>query len=90
MFRLCSIGRLNPKFLVLQEESVLCPSCIFAQAKRTKWSHGKRAAGTIMKAHHINPGDGTMCDQMISDQPGLVPRMDHEYLGPSSESLFFI
>ena len=75
MFRLCSINRLPAKFLILQNESVLCPSCIFAQATRRKWRHGKRQAGKIRREHHTSPGDGTMCDQMMSAQPGLVPRM---------------
>ena len=75
MFRLCSIDRLNPKFLVLQDQSVLCPSCIFAHTKRTNWRHGKRAYGSIRKVHHVKPGDGTICDQTMSAQPGLVPRM---------------
>ena len=39
------------------------------------WRYGKRTYGSIRKAHHIKPGDGTMCDQMMSAQPGLLPRM---------------
>ena len=66
IFRLCLIGPLPEKYLVLQEFKLLCPSCIFAQEKRTSWCKGMRKPGTIRKAHHINPGDGRMCDQSMS------------------------
>ena len=80
MFRLCSVGRLPAKYLVLQDSHLLCPSCIFAQAKRKPWCQGRRQPGTVRKAHHTHPGDGTMCkDQAMSAQPGLVCRMDIKY-----------
>ena len=75
MFRLYSICRLPSKFLVLQDQSMLCPSCIFAQAKRKPWRQGRRQAGTVIRDHHTKPGDDTMCDHDMSAQPGLVPQM---------------
>ena len=53
MFCLYSIERLQSKFLVLQDQNILYPSCIFTQAKRGKWSHGKQVAGTIRKKESL-------------------------------------
>lgn len=47
LFCVCSINQSNHKCLALQDQSLLCPSFIFAVAKRRKWRHGKLAAGTI-------------------------------------------
>ena len=75
MYRLCSTGRLPSIFLVLHAQSILCPSLSF-QAKCKPWRHVKRQAGTIRREHHTNPGDGTIYDQTMSAQKGLVPPMD--------------
>ena len=76
MYRLCSTNSLPSIFLVLQEQSNLCPSYMFAQAKHKPWRHVNRQAGTIGREHHKKPGNSTMCDQTMSAQKGLVPHMD--------------
>ena len=80
MFRLCSNERLPENCLVLQDSHLLRPSCIFAQAKREPWRQGQRQPGTVQKAHRTQPGDGIICDQALSAQPGLVPILDGRYI----------
>ena len=51
----------------------LCPSCAFGGCKRRPW-RTKDKHGSIRKADHSSPGFLVCTDQLVSSQPGLVPR----------------
>ena len=77
MFSLVEHGYLPKKFLKLKGSKFLCPACIFAKQRRRKW----RSRATPGQLKDITPDSDTpgglvFTDQMISKQPGLVPRQD--------------
>ena len=78
MFQLCRNGYLPKKFLKLKTSDLICPSCILGKQKRRPWRH-KGSKGTIRSTNEKNPGDRVSIDQMISHQPGLVPRYDGKH-----------
>ena len=78
MFQLCRSGYLPKRFLKLKSSDLICPSCILGKQKRRPWRH-KGSKGTIRSANEKHPGDRVSIDQMISHQPGLVPRYDGKH-----------
>ena len=78
MFQLCRNGYLPKRFLKLKTSDLICPSCILGKQKRRPWRH-KGSKGTIRSTNEKNPGDRVSIDQMISHQPGLVPRYDGKH-----------
>eukprot|EP00957_Ditylum_brightwellii_P126984 9681427-Ditylum_brightwellii.AAC.1 len=59
-----------------------CTTCLFTKAQRRAWRNQRKKLKSIRKRHHINLGDGTSADHIISHQPGLIPqvtgRLTHE------------
>ena len=75
MYSLAENGYLPRKFLKLNNDKskFVCSSCVFAQMKRQPWrSRGK--PGSIRSPEDTNPGDSVSVDQVVSQQPGLLPR----------------
>ena len=58
MFKLVKNGRLPKKYLQLKGKKIVCPSCVFAKAKRRNWCGGG-APGSLRSATQINPSDCT-------------------------------
>ena len=52
----------------------LCAACAFAQAHRRNWRGKGDLPHGIRRASENNPGDGTSCDHLVSQQPGLMPQ----------------
>ena len=75
MFKLAENGRLSKKYLQLKGKKIVCPSYVFAKAKRRNW-RGRRAPGSLRSETQINPGDCASIEQVISAYPVLVPRID--------------
>ena len=73
MFSLCRNGYLPKKFLRLKSSDLICPSCILGNQKRRPW-RVRNQSSSIRKPSETKPGDRVSIDQMISHQPGLVPR----------------
>ena len=78
MFRLCKVGVLPNKFAALEGSKLICPHCVFGNAKRRQWRQSKKN-GSIRSPKDTLPGDATSIDHIISAQPGLVPRMDSKH-----------
>ena len=66
---------LPKKLLECQDKLPLCVACQFGSAHRRPWRHKGKKSGSIRKEEHVNPGDGVSIDQIISSQPGLIPKM---------------
>ena len=75
MFRLAEFGHLPKRFLRLKKKPPICASCIFSSMKRKAWKRNHERSTTVRKLEHNRPGKGTSVDQLISAQPGLVPRI---------------
>ena len=75
MFRLAEFGHLPKRFLRLKKKPPMCASCIFSSMKRKAWKRGHERSTTVRKLEHNRPGKGTSIDQLVSAQPGLVPRI---------------
>eukprot|EP00957_Ditylum_brightwellii_P118508 9038413-Ditylum_brightwellii.AAC.1 len=52
----------------------ICASCMLGEAHRKQW-RSKGGRGSIKKENEKEPGDGTSIDQLVSNQPGLVPQL---------------
>ena len=75
MHRLVKLGYLPSKFSSLSsDKSLICPSCIFGKMKRRSW-RSRGPPGKILKTTDTRPGSTVCVDQMISKQPGLIPRL---------------
>ena len=75
MFALLENGHLPKKFLRLRRKPPPCPSCIFGKMKKRKWKNTKSSDSSIQKPSHNKPGKCVSVDQLISSEPGLVPRI---------------
>ena len=75
MFKLCDDGVLPKKFLRLKDQTIICPSCIISKMKRKRW-RSKGDINHIRKLEDAHPGGCVSTDQMVSKQPGLVPKQD--------------
>lgn len=73
MFQLCRSGYLPKKFLSLRSDQLICPSCILGKQRKRPW-RVKGQNKTIRKENETSPGDRVSIDQMVSHQPGIVPR----------------
>ena len=73
MFKLRKEGKLDKKFLALQDIKLLCHSCMFVQCKNISWHKETHPAGNVRNPSKTDPGDKFHLDQMQSAQPGLVP-----------------
>eukprot|EP00957_Ditylum_brightwellii_P074903 5692603-Ditylum_brightwellii.AAC.1 len=47
---------------------------MFGEAHCKQW-RSKGGSGSIRKEKEAEPGDGTSTDQLVSNQPGLVPQL---------------
>ena len=79
MFRMAEYGHLPKRFLKIKKNPPMCPSCIFASMKRKAWKRKSERSTTVRKLEHNRPGKGTSADQLISAQPGLVPRISGKH-----------
>jgi hypothetical protein len=75
MFKLCKHGYFPRRFLELQKQKLICPSCTFGKCRRRPW-RTRGQPGQLRSPTETKPGDRTSIDHVISAQPGLVPRMD--------------
>ena len=76
MFQLIEHGKLPEKFKNLKyKTNMICPSCIFGKMKRRSW-RSKAPPKSIINPLLLKPGSQVSIDQVISKQPGLVPRME--------------
>jgi Integrase core domain. len=73
MMNLSSHGFLPKKFLKLKSSLPLYGVCLCGKAKKRSW-HTKAVPKTIRDRKDIMPGAGTLVDQLISHQPGLIPQ----------------
>ena len=75
MHKLAEIGILPGRFKKLKGCTKLkCASCIFGRQKRRPW-RTRAKPSTIRKFSDDKPGVTVSVDQVISANPGLVPRM---------------
>lgn len=74
MNRLVEKGSLPSKFKILKDWHFVCASCLLSQQRRTSW-RSKRKPSSIAKDNVKAPGDMVCIDQIISAQPGLLPRI---------------
>ena len=66
---------LIPKCILKVKKMPLCAACAFAKAHRRNWrSKGSKRKGEIRSRKSKQPGDGTSCDHIVSQQPGLTPQ----------------
>eukprot|EP00957_Ditylum_brightwellii_P191765 14598621-Ditylum_brightwellii.AAC.2 len=75
---LIMLGILPRKLSHLYEENSfhLCASCLFGQAHHKPWrSKGKQSQKKIRHDSDDKPGKGTLIDQLVSNQPDLVPQV---------------
>jgi hypothetical protein len=79
MFRLCKHGYFPRRFLELEKQKLICPSCTFGKCRRCPWRTRGQPAGSLQSDSETSPGDSISIDHVISAQPGLVPRMDGKY-----------
>ena len=75
MFNLSIHDHLPKRFLKLKDKAPPCLSCILGKLQRRKWRTKGAHDKSIRKLHHNKPGKCTSVDQIVSAQPGLVPRM---------------
>ena len=78
MFNLTEHGELPQKFMHLKNKALLCPDCIIGSMKRQSW-RSKGNTGVSRKPHTELPGDMVSVDQLVSKQPGLIPRIDGKH-----------
>ena len=78
MFKLCEKGELPQKFLNLKTKTIICPSCIIGNMKRKPWRY-KNGQSNIRKEDEDFSGACVSVDQLVSKQPGLVPRQDGKH-----------
>lgn len=75
MFQLCRKGFLPKKFLELEHKKLICPSCVLGKQRRRAW-RSKAEAGSLRSEATAEVGSRVSLDNVVSAQPGLVPRMD--------------
>lgn len=78
MFKMCENGELPAKFLALKDKTIICPSCVIGNMKKKPWRY-KNDSSTIRKIDEDFPGACVSVDQLVSKQPGLVPRQDGKH-----------
>ena len=77
MFRLAKAGILTTHFLRLKDKLPLCVSCVVGMQHRSNCrsksvKHGKKSV--LRKYDLSEPGQCVRVYQMISAQPGLIPK----------------
>ena len=75
LFHLTPMGFLTKRSLELQNKPPLCVACKFGAAHRCPWRQNRKKSGLIRRLEQTNPGDGVLVDQIVSDQPGIIPQM---------------
>ena len=76
MFTLCDHNHLLRKKLELKSaKPPPCISYILGKLQRRAWGNSGQNDKSIRKLNHDKPGKCTSVDQIVSAQPGLVPRM---------------
>ena len=78
MFQLCERGELPSKFLALKDKTIICPSCVIGNMKKKPWRYKGSYKG-IRKEDENYSGSCVSVDQLVSKQPGLVPRQDGKH-----------
>eukprot|EP00957_Ditylum_brightwellii_P204611 15340125-Ditylum_brightwellii.AAC.3 len=71
-------GIVPRRFIHLEEEDriPICASCMFGQAHKKPWrTKSKSSKKKIWRDTDDAPGKGTSTDQLVSNQPGLVPQV---------------
>ncbi len=76
LFQLARWKILPNSILACEDKPPLCVACQFGQAHCRPWQCKGKAHGSICKPNKVKPGDGTLVDQIISAQPGLIPQME--------------
>ena len=74
--KLIKIGLLPTKFRAVLKKPPLCISCVFGKMQKRKWRTSKDDFRPIRKDSESFPGARVSTDQIISAQPGLLPRME--------------
>ena len=77
MLRLSNMSILPCRFLKLRNDFPPCVSCLFGQARRRLWRHKSSTTstdGVLLNADITKPGQRVGTDQIVSAQPGLVPK----------------
>ncbi len=65
-----------PKWLAsLKGRCPICVACLFGQAHKRAWRSKSKTKHPIRKLTDDAPGKQASMDQLISDQPGLIPQM---------------
>ena len=77
------------KKLELKHKKLVCPSCVFVKVKRRAWC-SRGSHGSTWRVTHVNLGDGTSIDHIISAHDGLFPCMDgpHKHSRINCERVF--
>ena len=78
MLTMARLGILPRRFLCLEERGAIpvCASCMFGQAHRKPWrTKAKSSKKKIRRDDDTAPGKGTSTNQLVSNQPGLVPQV---------------
>ena len=78
MFKMCENGELPSKFLALKDKTVICPSCVIGNMKRKPWRY-KNGDSKIRQDKENFSGACVSVDQLVSKQPGLLPRQDGKH-----------
>ena len=53
----------------------MCVTCQFGQAHRRPWRVKVKKSGSICRPEQTMPGDGVSVNQIVSEQPGLIPKI---------------
>ena len=69
------MGLLTNRLMERLDNPPLCIACQFGAAHRRTWRTKGKKSGSICRAEKTNPGDGFLVDQIVPDQPRLIPKM---------------
>ena len=59
----------------MQKNPPLYVACQIGAAHRRPWRTKGKKSELIRRPEQNNPGDGILVDQIVSDQPGIIPQM---------------
>ena len=75
LFRLTTTGFLHKQLLECRNKPPLCVACQFVQYHRCTWHTEGKKIGSIQTPAQKDPGNVISVDQIVSAQPGLIPKM---------------
>ena len=74
MMKLSEKGIINKCFAKLKDRFPVCMSCVFGMSHHRPWQ-SKGTPGTIRKDSKTYPGDCVSIYQLVSAQPGMIPKI---------------